>query len=127
MSHTPTPWKYTQESIDPEWAIVTDASGHIIANVNSETGPDIPPLVSTKMPRDANAAHIVRCVNNHDALLAALKGLIGECGDLEDGSVAELQCHWCGRDYEDAPSGSHCTADDCPGYQARQAIQTAEA
>lgn len=76
MTHTPTPWKFAQESIDPEWAIVTDADGNIIANVNSETGPDIPPLVSTKMPRDANAAHIVHCVNNHDALLQALKAVI---------------------------------------------------
>ena len=73
MTHTPTPWKFAQESIDPEWAIVTDADGNIIANVNSETGPDIPPLVSTKMPRDANAAHIVHCVNNHDALLEVVK------------------------------------------------------
>mgnify|MGYP000747659551 CR=1 FL=1 len=78
MTHTPTPWKFAQESIDPEWAIVTDADGNIIANVNSETGPDIPPLVSTKMPRDANAAHIVHCVNNHDALLQALKALVRE-------------------------------------------------
>lgn len=53
--HTPGPWKFGYESIDPNWAIVTGAGGHIVANVNSESGPDLPPLVSAKLPQEANA------------------------------------------------------------------------
>ena len=60
------------------------------------------------------------------AMYEALKDLIGDLGDLHGGSIAELQCHWCGRDYEDEEAGGLCTSDDCPGYIARQAIAQAE-
>lgn len=33
--HTPGPWFYSQESIDPDWYIVTINGGLIVANVNS--------------------------------------------------------------------------------------------
>lgn len=33
--HTPGPWNYGQESIDPEWWIVTIKGGLIVANVNA--------------------------------------------------------------------------------------------
>jgi hypothetical protein len=36
QKHTDGPWKFRFESIDSEWAIVTTASGSIIANVNSD-------------------------------------------------------------------------------------------
>jgi hypothetical protein len=36
QKHTDGPWKFSFESIDSEWAIVTTASGSIIANVNSD-------------------------------------------------------------------------------------------
>ena len=52
--HTPGPWKVTVENDDSDWAIVTGKGGNIVANVNSESGPDLPPLVSTKMPQRAN-------------------------------------------------------------------------
>ena len=71
-SHTPGPWRVIFESIDPEWSVVTDARGNIVANVNSETGPDVPPLVSTKMPRDANARLIAAAPD----LLAALEAVM---------------------------------------------------
>ncbi len=32
--HTPGPWKFSAESIDPEWSVVTTAGGSVIANVN---------------------------------------------------------------------------------------------
>ena len=67
--HTPGPWEVRHESIDPRWAIVTTSMGDIVANVNAETGPDIPPLVTTKMPRAANAALIAAAPD----LLAALE------------------------------------------------------
>lgn len=37
MNHAPGPWKLTQESIDPEWHIVT-AGVRLIANVHIEKG-----------------------------------------------------------------------------------------
>ena len=33
--HIPGPWNYSQESVDPEWWIVTIEGGLIIANVNA--------------------------------------------------------------------------------------------
>lgn len=72
QKHTPGPWKISYESIDPEWAVVTGANGHIVANVNSESGPDIYPMVSTKMPRDANALLIAAAPD----MLAALKAIL---------------------------------------------------
>lgn len=58
-THTPAPWSFHRETPDSEWVLVTDPNGNIVANVNSESGPDIPPLVSTKMPQSANA-HLIR-------------------------------------------------------------------
>lgn len=68
---TPGPWVVSFESVDPEWAVVTGKGGHIVANVNSESGPDVPPLVSVKMPRDANARLIAA---SPDLLAACLAG-----------------------------------------------------
>lgn len=67
-THTPGPWKWTIESHNNEWAIITDQNGHIIANINSESGPDIPPLVSTKMPMEANAHLIAAAPAMYEAL-----------------------------------------------------------
>lgn len=53
---------------------------------------------------EANAAHIVRCVNTHDALLGALKGLL-EAYIEENGG--------------DMPSN-----DEHPAFVARAAIQS---
>jgi len=53
---TPGPWKYSFEGSDPSWAIVTGQGGAIIANVNSETGPDaVSAPAMRQMPADANA------------------------------------------------------------------------
>ena len=35
LKHTPAPWKFNFESVDPEWAVVTTNGGSVIANVNS--------------------------------------------------------------------------------------------
>jgi len=32
--HTPGPWVYSFESVDPEWAVITTSGGVVIANVN---------------------------------------------------------------------------------------------
>ena len=34
--HTPGPWKFSFESIHPEWAIVTTGGGAVVANVNAD-------------------------------------------------------------------------------------------
>ncbi|MDI9430672.1 MAG: hypothetical protein QM570_03000 [Planctomycetota bacterium] len=53
---TPGPWQYSFEGSDPSWAIVTGQGGAIIANVNSETGPDaVSAPAMRQMPADANA------------------------------------------------------------------------
>ena len=67
------PWTIHQESIDPEWYIITTPSGRIMANVHIETG---------NAQDQANAAHIVHCVNAHDELVQVLKDVLSE---LQDG------------------------------------------
>ncbi|BEV44811.1 hypothetical protein [Afipia carboxidovorans] len=53
---TPGPWKWTWENMNRDWAIVTDVHGSIIANVNTETGPDACFAPATRwMPAEANA------------------------------------------------------------------------
>ena len=58
MTHTPGPWRVDSSMVHTGWVLVTTSDGNIIANVNTETGPDIPPAVSTKMPAMNNATLI---------------------------------------------------------------------
>jgi hypothetical protein len=69
MTHTPGPWKFSESKLASGWGLVVDSHENIIANVNTETGPDIPPLVSTKMPCKANGMVIAAAPD----MLAALK------------------------------------------------------
>lgn len=64
-THTPTPWKISTR--DPS----TIVSGKRWVATSSRNGV----LVDDMM---YNAAHIVRCVNSHDALLAACKELAAD-------------------------------------------------
>jgi len=58
--YTPGPWHFDGWDCESmAWAIVVDSRGDIVANVNTKSGPDIPPMVSTKMPGEANANLIV--------------------------------------------------------------------
>ena len=76
-SHTPGPWKFGFESVDNEWAIVTDSRGGIVANVNSETGPDATSVPATrKMPAEANA-RLISCAPDMLAELTRLYELYG--------------------------------------------------
>ena len=88
--HTPGPWKWTIESHNNEWAIVTDQNGHIIANVNSESGPDIPPLVSTKMPMETNAHLIAAAPAMYEALQRLFNGNV-DCGTYWQIDVSDIQ------------------------------------
>ena len=82
MSHTPGPWRIdTKESL-PDWEIVVDARCHIVANVNTESGPDIPPAVSIKMPAKANAY-----------LIASAPDMLAMLEELRE-------CAYCWCDYE---------------------------
>ena len=62
------PWAVSQETIDPHWSIVQDRFGNIVANVNSRTGPDLPPAVQTLMPSAANARLIAAAPELAEAL-----------------------------------------------------------
>lgn len=60
--HTPGPWNYCQESIDPEWWIVTLKGGLVVANVNAHHN------------QEANA----RLIAAAPELLAALTALVAD-------------------------------------------------
>ena len=111
--HTPGPYKVVHDnSIDATYIVPTEPpDSHAIARIYRNH------------PEYEENAHLIAAA---PAMYEALKDLIGDLGDLHGGSIAELQCHWCGRDYEDEKAGGLCTSDDCPGYIARQAIAQAE-
>ena len=73
MSHTPGPWEISLREMLDGWVIVVDRDGGIVANVNTETGPNIPPLVSRKMPAGANAALIAAAPDMLEALEAMVE------------------------------------------------------
>jgi hypothetical protein len=66
MKHTPTPWHIGSKV--PNFIYARDGLD-IIAQCDSANE-------STRAEENANAAHIVRCVNAHDALVAALDNLL---------------------------------------------------
>jgi hypothetical protein len=66
--HTPTPWEVNGQMI------VKDCYNEVIADVEASWQFNFPP--KRRVNRDicnANAEHIVKCVNSHDELLEALK------------------------------------------------------
>ena len=109
-AHTPTPWEvievknegdYGDGGPDPSSGFdsfaICDANGRTICDtLNSEVA-----MVSEEADEDgvyawdevgkADAAHIVRCVNAHDALVRALKALVDEDLRYFDGYVDRLQ------------------------------------
>lgn len=62
-AHTPTPWAIDGGDI---------AIGGVVCILADYCGPDY----AGTQERIANAAHIVRCVNLHDELVAALDGMV---------------------------------------------------
>ena len=87
--HTPGPWRFSK-SESSEWGLIVDSHENIIANVNSETDPDIPPLVSMKVPCTANGMLMAAAPDMHAALLAVERAaqLSNTC---EDGAEACLE------------------------------------
>lgn len=98
MTHTPGPWKFIQETIESDWAIVLDASGGIVANVNTETGPDATSAPETrKMPSGANAHLIAAAPDLLEACKAALDALekfIGEWSGRDDTNAPAWVSQW---------------------------------
>ena len=60
QKHSPTPWKQT-------CFLITSSTGSHVTHTGMG---NLPPSRSSES--EANAAHIVKCVNSHDALVAAL-------------------------------------------------------
>ena len=68
--HTPGPWKFGFESVDPEWAIVTIEGGLIIANVNADHRQEANARLIAAAPDLLEAAHGV------DVLYAELQAAL---------------------------------------------------
>ena len=88
MTHTPGPWRFSKsESFG--WGLIVDSHENIIANVNTETGPDFPPLVSTKMPCAGNGELMAAAPDMLAALLAVERAaqLNNVCNDDPSASL----------------------------------------
>lgn len=81
--HTPGPWFYSQESIDPDWYIVKINGGLIVANVNSHLRQVANARIIAAAPDLLEALHAI--VEARDALEAArmLSDFGGECAAQE--------------------------------------------
>ena len=73
MSHTPGPWVVVPEQSSHGCALCISAKGATIA-----FSPESPEYQHPEQAIDeANFAHIVKCVNAHDALTQAIRNFIG--------------------------------------------------
>lgn len=82
--HTRGPWKYGWETSAREWALVTNSAWSVVANVNSESGPDAQSVPATrKMPAEANARLIAASPDLLEAARKALAFLAVLAGDLD--------------------------------------------
>ena len=70
-SHTPTPWKVLSNDL------VYGSDGYRVTDCEHAAYSERP-MPPTKVDK-ANAAHIVRCVNEREGLLAALRDLMKSC------------------------------------------------
>ena len=117
--YTPGPWKFDWEDDNRTWAIVKSPTGKIIANVNTESGPDIAPLVSEKMPAQSNAQLIAAAPD----LFAALKAILPMA---ENGAATPGHEGFCGPEQSCDCECMHAAYDSERLNQARAAIRKAE-
>lgn len=68
--HTPTPWYYDGEDMDSEAAASWDGNGYEIFSKDKDG--NVTNGIAGGIPEEANAAHIVHCVNMHEELVEAL-------------------------------------------------------
>ena len=89
MTYTPGPWRFIASELSSGWGLIVDSHENIIANVNTETGPDTPPLVSTKMPCAANGMLMAATPDMLAALLAVERAaqLNNVCNDDPSASL----------------------------------------
>lgn len=66
--HTPTPWRYFKQGDSTRF--------HITATPKGSPGSRFTDFATVDISHEADAAHIVRCVNSHDALVEALERLM---------------------------------------------------
>lgn len=92
-AHTKTPWSVchtTMSKAITHWHIVGDRHGSVypICRHTIEVEPDAAEQI-------ANAAHIVKCVNNHKSLMDALEALYHDRNrDTLDKALAALEAVW---------------------------------
>lgn len=67
IKHTPTPWYYDGEDMDSEAAASWDGNGYEIFS-KDEDG-NVTNGIAGGIPEEADAAHIVHCVNMHEELV----------------------------------------------------------
>lgn len=73
--HTPAPWRVEKFYMkDP--IVITSHNGDICLSSQSDDMDDV-----------ANAEHIVRCVNSHDALVEALKDAMEQLEFMDGGDI----------------------------------------
>lgn len=84
--HTPTPWRYFKQGDGTRF--------HLTARTSDKPGNSFDDFGQIDIQHEANAAHIVRCVNAHDQLIEALQALVDDDADaLKDATtlLARLQ------------------------------------
>ncbi len=83
--HTPTPWR-VEEGTDLIWGacdpddLTSRGMGYSIVEGKP---PHWKPYKPSRDEREANAAFIVKAVNNHEALVQALQALVDQVNDYE--------------------------------------------
>ena len=115
--HTPTPWFLAGLIKRDTPAVREHPSLPAEYWEIGESEVDFPPALACVW-HEEDARFMLKAVNCHDELLAALEEIIGR-DDFRGGG-----CRWCGRDFE--PGQVICTSDDCPGFIARAAIAKAK-
>lgn len=76
--HSPTPWRTMPSDVMPDEYIINRNDIMIASVINREAtfGEDSPRAKKERTLARANAEFILKAVNNHDALVEALKGSI---------------------------------------------------
>ena len=74
-NHTPGPWTVSEGATGERTVIW--AKGAYLARIDGNCG-------QSQADREANAAHIVRCVNAHDELVAALEAITAAVDSWQD-------------------------------------------
>lgn len=92
MSHTPTPWSIESNDLVTIYAD-DDCDLHPIASTAGN------PTCRMLDEQEANAAHIVRCVNAHDELVTALRNVLGA---QQAEAKARLMCDAAVENYSDS-------------------------